>query len=156
MCVFNTGGSSPQGSYSQIMPSRSATSGLPPHLPPLLQQTILNQGPPSQVYTHVYTCIYMYMDIHIYLYMYIELHIVILPDVYTVHTHTHTYLYILTHSHISGGPYSAGGTKSRDSEPPLCPLNQGIYVTVSILSVYTMYVLHSVSVYTHVFHRTMS
>ncbi|CAI8015907.1 5'-AMP-activated protein kinase subunit beta-2 [Geodia barretti] len=42
-----TGGSSPQGSYDLIMPPRSATSGLPPHLPPLLQQTVLNQEPPS-------------------------------------------------------------------------------------------------------------
>jgi 5'-AMP-activated protein kinase regulatory beta subunit len=42
------GGSSPQGSYSQEMPLRSAASGLPPHLPPLLQQTVLNQEPPSQ------------------------------------------------------------------------------------------------------------
>jgi 5'-AMP-activated protein kinase regulatory beta subunit len=41
------GGSSPQGSYDHIMPPRSATSGLPPHLPPLLQQTVLNQEPPS-------------------------------------------------------------------------------------------------------------
>ena len=39
--------SSPPGSYSQFMPPRSAASGLPPHLPPLLQQTILNQEPPS-------------------------------------------------------------------------------------------------------------
>ena len=45
-----TGGSSPQGSYDLIMPPRSATSGLPPHLPPLLQQTVLNQEPPSLVY----------------------------------------------------------------------------------------------------------
>ena len=43
--------SSPPGSYSQIMPSRSVTSSLPPHLPPLLQQTILNQEPPSEVST---------------------------------------------------------------------------------------------------------
>ena len=50
-CIFNffAGGSSPQGSYGQLMPPRSATSGLPPHLPPLLQQTILNQEPPSLV-----------------------------------------------------------------------------------------------------------
>ena len=44
------GGSSPQGSYDQTMPPRGATSGLPPHLPPLLQQTVLNQEPPSLVY----------------------------------------------------------------------------------------------------------
>jgi len=42
------GGSSPPGSYSQLMPPRSATSGLPPHLPPLLHQTVLNQEPLSE------------------------------------------------------------------------------------------------------------
>ena len=40
---------SPPGSYSQTIPSRSATSGLPPHLPSLLQQTVLNQDPVSDV-----------------------------------------------------------------------------------------------------------
>ena len=40
------GGSSPPGSYTQTMPPRSATSGLPPVLPPLLQQTVLNQDQP--------------------------------------------------------------------------------------------------------------
>lgn len=40
---------SPTGSYTQDIPPRSATTGLPPHLPPLLQHTILNQEPPSQV-----------------------------------------------------------------------------------------------------------
>lgn len=38
---------SPPGSYSQTIPPRSATSGLPPHLPSLLQQTVLNQDPVS-------------------------------------------------------------------------------------------------------------
>lgn len=41
------GDSSPPGSYSQHVPPRSATSGLPPHLPPLLQQTVLNQDLPD-------------------------------------------------------------------------------------------------------------
>lgn len=40
------GGTSPPGSYTQTMPPRSATSGLPPILPPLLQQTVLNQDQP--------------------------------------------------------------------------------------------------------------
>lgn len=41
------------------MPPRSATSGLPPHLPPLLHQTVLNQEPLSEVwcvYVSVYSC----------------------------------------------------------------------------------------------------
>jgi 5'-AMP-activated protein kinase regulatory beta subunit len=41
------GNESPPGSYDQLIPQRSATTGLPPHLPPLLQQTILNQEPPA-------------------------------------------------------------------------------------------------------------
>jgi 5'-AMP-activated protein kinase regulatory beta subunit len=39
--------SSPSGDYSQTIPSRSSASGLPPHLPQLLQQTILNSDLPS-------------------------------------------------------------------------------------------------------------
>ena len=39
--------SSPPGSYSQTVPARSSATGLPPHLPPLLQQTILNSDLPS-------------------------------------------------------------------------------------------------------------
>lgn len=42
------GRSSPEGSYSQLKPPRSVTSSMTPHLPPLLQQTVLNQEPPSQ------------------------------------------------------------------------------------------------------------
>ena len=38
------GGSSPQGSYSQEMPLHSAASGLPPHLPPLLQTDCTQPG----------------------------------------------------------------------------------------------------------------
>ena len=44
---LSPGDSSPPGSYSQQVPPRSATSGLPPHLPPLLQQTVLNQDLPD-------------------------------------------------------------------------------------------------------------
>ncbi|XP_064388782.1 5'-AMP-activated protein kinase subunit beta-2-like [Halichondria panicea] len=44
--LLEKGESSPPGSYSQSMPSRSVASGLPPLLPPLLQQTILNQEQP--------------------------------------------------------------------------------------------------------------
>lgn len=43
-----SGGTSPVGSYTQVMPSRSAASGLPPILPPLLQQTVLNQDQPYE------------------------------------------------------------------------------------------------------------
>ena len=46
---FIGGSISPPGSYDQIIPPRSATSGLPPHLPSLLQQTVLNQDLPSEV-----------------------------------------------------------------------------------------------------------
>lgn len=45
--LADKGDSSPPGSYSQQVPPRSATSGLPPHLPPLLQQTVLNQDLPD-------------------------------------------------------------------------------------------------------------
>ena len=45
----DSGRSSPEGSYSQLKPPRSVTSSMTPHLPPLLQQTVLNQEPPSQV-----------------------------------------------------------------------------------------------------------
>ncbi|KAL5479516.1 hypothetical protein EMCRGX_G023043 [Ephydatia muelleri] len=38
---------SPPGSYCQDMPPRSAASSFPPHLPPLLQQTALNEDLPS-------------------------------------------------------------------------------------------------------------
>lgn len=44
--MLHVGGTSPPGSYSQVMPPRSAASGLPPILPPLLQQTVLNQDQP--------------------------------------------------------------------------------------------------------------
>ena len=40
---------SPPGSYCQDMPPRSAASSFPPHLPPLLQQTALNEDLPSLV-----------------------------------------------------------------------------------------------------------
>ena len=56
-CVPTSGESSPPGTYSQHMPSRSAASGLPPHLPPLLQQTILNQEQPSEVRECVCACV---------------------------------------------------------------------------------------------------
>ncbi len=44
--IYILGGTSPPGSYTQNMPLRSAASGLPPLLPPLLQQTVLNQDQP--------------------------------------------------------------------------------------------------------------
>ena len=46
---MTVGAISPDGSYSQHMPPRCATCGLPPHLPPLLQLTVLNQEPPNSV-----------------------------------------------------------------------------------------------------------
>ena len=48
-CFSSIDTPSPVGSYTQDIPPRSATTGLPPHLPPLLQHTILNQELPSQV-----------------------------------------------------------------------------------------------------------
>ena len=48
------GGTSPPGSYTQNMPPRSAASGLPPILPPLLQQTVLNQDQPYVRMIHQY------------------------------------------------------------------------------------------------------
>ena len=47
--AFSVVPTSPEGSYSQFIPPRSGTTGLPPHLPPLLQQTILNEPPLSEV-----------------------------------------------------------------------------------------------------------
>ena len=52
---------SPPGSYSQTIPPRSATSGLPPHLPSLLQQTVLNQDPVSDVSQFKHEKIHIYI-----------------------------------------------------------------------------------------------
>lgn len=57
-CYKMSGDMSPPGSYTQNMPSRSAASGLPPILPPLLQQTVLNQDQP---YVRVYAVVVSYM-----------------------------------------------------------------------------------------------
>lgn len=71
----HSGSSSPTGSYSQEMPPRCVTCGLPPHLPPLLQLTVLNQEPPSSVRTIMHEVWFYSWKNEQYLFSYLPCHL---------------------------------------------------------------------------------
>ncbi len=104
-----SGGTSPPGVYTQNMPPRSAASGLPPILPPLLQQTVLNQDQP-------YVCVHFST---------LAKYVCSPATIKTPFPLGMFYLLRQYYFLLTGGSYTITTTKSCHFEPSLCPVDQG-------------------------------